>query len=166
MVSRADDAIRRARNVVLIGSGSSVFIDIVADMIGECGFEVTTPAPTEPPWLSVTRTQPVLVICDGMGPELNTKRLIVEAVARGLPLLIVAALHEEVTARVGPLSDRVAWLEFPIARDRFRTTIDGLMIPRRTIIRRNLTLKGAGVTIEAGITARTLGTGRTATPPQ
>jgi hypothetical protein len=156
MMNRDDDAIRRRHSVVLIGSGSSVFIDIVGDMIGECGFEVTTPAPAEPPWLSVTRTQPVLVICDCMGPELNVKRLIVETVARRLPLLIVAAVHEQVVACTWPLPDCVAWLEFPIARDRFRTTIDELMTPRRTIMQRSLMLHGAGVTIETAITVRTL----------
>jgi hypothetical protein len=146
------------RSVVLIGSGSGAFIDIVGEMVGENGFDVATPGPAEPPWLSVTRTQPSLVICDCSGLHLSAKRLIIEMVARRLPLLIVAAPHERTVAQTWPLPECVAWLEFPIAREQFRETINDLMSYRRAILRRHLTLVGAGVTIEAGITVETLDT--------
>ena len=165
MTDRDDDDARRRRSVVLIGSASSVFVDIVGEMVRECGFETTTPAPAEPPWLSVTRTQPVLVICDCAGPELNVKRWVVETVARRLPLVIFAAPQEQAAAQTGPLPDHIAWLQFPIARSRFRTTIEELMTLRRTIMQRNLVLHGAGVTITAGVTAKTLDVARTYAGP-
>lgn len=155
-MSRDGDEIRRHRNIVLIASASSVFIDIVGGMVGECGFEVTTPAPAEPAWLSVTRTQPALVICDCTEPASNVKRLVVEAVARELPLLIVATPQERAAAQSWPLPDCVAWLELPIARERFHSAITDLMTLRRTIMQRTLVLNGPAARLEAGITARSI----------
>lgn len=160
MTNRDNDGARR-RRVVLIGSASSVFVDIIAEMVRECGFEATQPARAEPPWLSVTRTQPALVICDCARPELNVKRLVVETAAHRLPLLIVAAPEEQAEARTWPLPDHVAWLQFPLARDQFRTTIDDVMTVRRTVMQRSLVLNGAGLTIAAGLTAKTLDVART-----
>jgi len=156
MTNQDGDEIRRHRNIVLIASESGLFIDIVGGMAGECGFEVTAPAPAEPSWLSVTRTQPALVICDCTGPAPNVKRLVVEAVARGLPLLIVATPQERAVAQSWPLPSCVAWLELPIAREPFRTAIADLMSLRRTIMHRTLVLRGPAVRLEAGITARML----------
>jgi len=155
MMNQDGDEIPRHRNIVLIASGSSVFVDIVGGMVGECGFEVTTPAPAEPPWLSVTRTQPALVICDCTGPAPSVKRLVVEAVARELPLLIVATADER-AAQSWPLPACVAWLELPIARERFHTAIADLMALRGTIMQRTLVLNGPAARLEAGITARTI----------
>jgi hypothetical protein len=134
MTSGEDDEIGRRRGAVLIGSGSAAFIDIVGQLVGECSFEVTVPAPAEPPWLAVARTQPALVICDCTSAALDVKGLMIEAVARGLPLLIVGAPNERAVARKWPLPQRIAWLELPIAVDRFRITLDALMTPRRTVV--------------------------------
>jgi len=125
--------ILRHRNVVLIASGSSTFIEIVGIMVAENGFSVATASQAEPSWLALTRTQPVLVICDRTGPELDTKGLIVETLARGLPLLVVASPHEHAIVRTWRLPDRCGWLEFPIASDQFGRTLNALMLPRRPI---------------------------------
>lgn len=163
MTNRDDDDARRRRGVVLIGSASSVFVDIVGDMVRECGFDATTPTQAEPPWLSVTRTQPTLMICDCAGRELTVKRLVVEAAARRLPLLIVAAPQDQAAARTWPLPDHVAWLQFPIAREQFRATIEALMSLRQAFLERSLVLSGAGVRIAVGITAKSLDVAHTPT---
>jgi hypothetical protein len=122
--------LRRQRSNVLIASDSTAFIDIVGEMVDECGFEVTTPAPVEPPWLSMTRTQPVLLLCDCTSVRLNVERLMKEAVARGVPLLIVAAPDEPWAIRDWAEPRRITWLEFPIDRNRFRATLDALTLHR------------------------------------
>jgi hypothetical protein len=147
---------RDGRNTVLVASGSRVFIDIVGEMVAVSGRGIATSAHAEPAWLAVTRTQPALVICDCAGPEPEIKRLIGEVVARRIPLLMVAPTDQPALARTWPLPDRVAWLEFPIARDLFHTTIDELLLSEREIMQRHLALRGPGVTIEAAIEAHTL----------
>lgn len=129
----------RQRGTVLIGSGSEAFLGIVGRMVGECAFEVATPAPAEPPWLAVTRTQAVLVICDCTSPVLNVQRLMIEAAARGLPLLLVGSPDERTAVRKWPLPARIAWLALPIALDRFRVTLNGLLTPPSTVVHFNAT---------------------------
>ena len=148
---------RDGRNTILVASGSRVFVEIIGDMVVDCGRALATSAPAEPAWLAVTRTQPALVICDCAGPESDLKRLVAEAVARHIPLLMVGATPESVVPREWPLPDRVARLVFPIARDLFHATIDDLLLSDGEIMQRRLTLHGAGATIEAAITVHTLG---------
>ena len=149
-------AIVRRRRVVLIGSGSGAFIEILSEMVAECGFEIATAAAAEPSWLAVTRTQPALVICDCSGPEQHARALLVEAVARGLPLLLIAASHEEVTVRPWPFLERIACLEFPIARERFGMVLDALTMPRQTVTERNLIPSAVGRRIEVTTTTQTV----------
>jgi hypothetical protein len=156
VMSQSNARSRGGRNTVLIASGSRVFIDIVGEMVAVSGREIATSAQAEPAWLAVMRTQPALVICDCAGPEPEIKRLMGEVVARRIPLLMVAPKHEPAVARSWPLPDRVAWLELPIARDLFHSTIDELLLSERDIMQRHLTLRGPGVTIEAAIEARAL----------
>ena len=118
------------RGTVLVASTSSAFVDVVGEMIADCGFTLAAPVESEAPWLSLTRTQPVLVICDCNGPTTSVKRLIAEVVARRLPLLMTAALDED-HAGATILPDRVAWLAFPIALEAFRAAIDALLVPAR-----------------------------------
>ena len=147
---------RDGHDTILVASGSGVFIDIVGKMVVDCGREIATPAHGEPAWLALMRTQPALVICDCAGPEPEIKRLLVEVVVRRIPLLMVATTRESAVPRTWPLPERVAWLEFPIAREVFHTVINDLLQSEREIMRRQLALHGAGVTIEAAITAHTL----------
>ena len=120
------------RGTVLLASTSSAFVDVVGEMITDCGFTPAVPAESEAPWLSLTRTQPVLVICDCNGSAVAVKRLIVEVVARRLPLLMTAALDDD-HAGSTILPDRVAWLAFPMTLEAFRAAIDALLPPARAL---------------------------------
>jgi hypothetical protein len=64
IIESADDRRVESRGVVLIASASSAFADAVGALVRECEFTPTFPTGMEAPWLSVTRTQPRLVICD------------------------------------------------------------------------------------------------------
>ena len=154
-MSRYTDPSRESRGTVLVASDSPAFVDIVGEMVTDCGFELATPTEAERPWLSVMRTQPTLVICDCGGPEPHVKRLIAEVAARRLPLLIAGTAQEQDVARTWHLPERAAWLEFPIARNRFHATIDDLLMLGGGL-RRQAILHGAGVTIEAAITTGAL----------
>ena len=145
-MSRHADGFLDSRGTVLVASGSTLFTNIVGGMLAECGFEVAYPAESEAAWLSVTRTQPALVICDSGVPAANIKRLIAEVCARRLPLLMAwpQAEHDE-HARDVVLPNRVAWLTFPIDNDAFRTTIDGLLPVMGPVQRLTLTVAGAKV---------------------
>jgi hypothetical protein len=153
-MNRHADGFLDSRGTVLVASNSSVFINIVGDMLADDGFTIAFPAESEAAWLSVTRTQPAFVICDSGVSPTSINRLIAEVAARRLPLLM-AWSHEEHDeyARGLVLPERVAWLAFPINCDAFRSTIDGLLPPVVGPVKQ-LTLTGASMTVEAAIGAR------------
>jgi len=131
-------------------------MNIIGDMLADCGLTVAFPAESEAAWLSITRTQPALVICDSGVPAASIKRLITEVASRRLPLLMAWSReeHDEYAAEL-VLPDRVAWFTFPIDCDTFRSTIDGLLSQPIDQAHR-LKLTAAGVTFEAAVNARTL----------
>jgi DNA-binding NtrC family response regulator len=160
-MNRHVDGSANSRGTVLVASDSSLFRTIVGDMLADDGLVAAFPVEAEAAWLSVTRTQPALVICDSGIPTANVRRLIAEVSARHLPLLM--AWPQEEHAKYAPglaLPDRVSWLTFPIDRDAFRAAIDGLL-PSLAGRGHRLTLVGAGVTVDAGFRTRSLeGIGR------
>jgi DNA-binding response OmpR family regulator len=144
-MNRHVDGSMDSRGTVLVASDSSTFINIVGDMLVDGGFTVAFPAESEAAWLSVTRTQPALVICDSGVSQASLKRLIAEVAARRLPLLMAWSREEHDEYAQGlVLPDRVEWLAFPIHHDEFLATIDGL-VPRVTgaVQRLRLTATGA-----------------------
>lgn len=144
------------RGTVLVISLSSAFVEIVSDMLTEGGFEVATAMSAEPAWLSVTRTQPMLVICDANSPDEMVGRVVPETIVRRLPLLMLGMTDRQKSARAGMLPTAgITWLEFPLARDAFQAAIDELVTPPPSV-GRNVTLSGAGVTVEAGFVMRSL----------
>lgn len=154
-MSRHTNERPHARATVLLASDSGIFLDILSDMVGDCGFTPATPAPAEPPWLSVTRTQPAFVICDCGGLGARLKPLIAETVARGLPLLLASAAHDRDVSQRWVLPPRVAWLAFPIDGAAFRALIDDLMTPTHGL-RRTAALSVGGLSLDVGLTTRTL----------
>lgn len=143
------------RSTILVTSHSLAFVQIVGDMVSSGRFTVATMMPAEPAWLSLIRTQPVLVICDGGVPEERVRRLITETLARRLPLLLLGMTEEQESARERRLPPGVAWLPFPLARDVFESAIDELLTPARTV-GRQFVLASAGLTVQAGFVMRTV----------
>ena len=84
-MSLYDDGFAVGRGTVLVASDSTLFVDIVRDMLADCGLAVIVPLTSEPAWLSVMRTQPSLVICDWDAPAANVAGVIGEASARHVP---------------------------------------------------------------------------------
>jgi len=144
------------RGTVLVISPSSAFVEIVGDMLIDSGFELATAMSAEPAWLSVTRTQPVLVICDGSSQEETVGRLLPETIVRRVPLMMLGMSDRQKSARAGSVSTAgIAWLQFPLSRDAFQSAIDELVTPLPPV-GRYVALSGAGVTLEAAFVVRAL----------
>lgn len=118
------------RGTILVASSHALFTDLVGEMVGRCGFTAAYPAGREPSWLSLTRTQPCVVICDCSAPAEGIQRLITEASARQIPLVLSDARAKQ-RAEEGSLvlPQQVAWLTFPVTRDAFAALIDTVLQP-------------------------------------
>jgi DNA-binding NtrC family response regulator len=144
------------RGTVLVISLSSAFVEIVGDMLVDSGFELATAMSAEPAWLSVTRTQPVLVICDANSPDEMVGRLTPETIVRRLPLLMLGMSDRQKSARAGIIPTAgITWLQFPLSRATFQAAIEELLTPRPAVSR-YVELSGAGVTLDAGFVIRAL----------
>jgi hypothetical protein len=145
----------RASDAILIVSRSAAFADILAEMVVAAGFRPSVPSGDESVALTMTRTQPRVVICDCSNAVDNIQRFLVEVSSRGLPLMLcepldVPAIDREVAATRG-----VVWFTLPISRDAFRSLIEGLLDPVLDEVHR-VTASIGGVTIDAGISTRPL----------
>ena len=108
------------RGTILVASNHAVFADIVGEMVATCGFAPAYSAGQEASWLALTRTQPCIVICDCSAPADGIQRLIVDASARHIPLILSdARMQQRVDEGSLLLPPQVAWLTFPISRDAF-----------------------------------------------
>jgi hypothetical protein len=150
------DGFAVSRASALVVSGSDLFMNIVGDMVADCGLAVVFPLMSEPPWLSMMRTQPSLVICDCDRPAVSLKGVLGEASVRHLPLLMAwpRSRHDHY-ARGLALPERVAWLTFPVGHDAFRSTIDGLLAPKLDSVH-GVRLAAPGVRLDAAVRVRTL----------
>jgi hypothetical protein len=126
---------RRAQNrgTILIASTDSTFLGIVGRMVVDSGFTPAYPADREAPWLSVTRTQPCIAICDWDAPVEQIQQLVSEACARHVP---------------------VASLTSPVSYEAFASMLDALgpSVPRAV---KYMTTSAAGGST-AGDRVRTL----------
>jgi DNA-binding response OmpR family regulator len=155
-MSLYDDGFAVSRGTVLVASGSTLFMEIVRDMVADCGLAVIVPLTSEPAWLSVMRTQPSLVICDWDAPAASRDGVIGEAAARHVPLLMAWSRNRhEHYARGLALPERVAWLTFPVGHDEFRSTINALLAPEIDSVHR-VSLAVPGIKLGVGVRMRTL----------
>jgi DNA-binding response OmpR family regulator len=155
-MSLYDDGFAVSRGTVLVASGSNLFMDIVRGMVAECGLAVVSALTSEPAWLSVMRAQPALVICDWDAPPANLAGVIGEATARHVPLLMAWSRDRHGDYAQGlALPERVAWLTFPVGRDEFRSTVDGLLAPEIDSVH-HVALAVPGVRLSAAVRVRTL----------
>ena len=118
------------RGTILIASNHALFADVVGEMVVDSGFGVAYVVDEEAPWLSLTRTQPCIVICDCAAPAEGIQRLIVEASVRDIPLVLSdARMQRRVDEGSLVLPQRVAWLTFPVSRIAFAGMLDALLSP-------------------------------------
>lgn len=144
-----------SRGVVLVASRSALFADIVGGMVSDSGFAPAFWAESEPAWLSVTRTQPSIVICDSEAPRSDVQRLLSEASVRGVPVLLSRSPSGNDFEPVLSVGQRVGWFTFPSTRDAFQATLEGLMPAVSPTIFR-VTRSLMGLRADAAFSVRTL----------
>jgi hypothetical protein len=167
------DGRAESRGTILIASGSDSFADIVGEMVAAAGFSPAFLAGTESASLSLTRTQPAIVICDCDVAVESVRQLIVEVSARRIPMLLsgpgFADAPEWHAAQVRAFGHRVGCITLPMAPEAFNAAVDALSpaVRERT---HHARLRVAGASIEAGIRVRSLsfGLGRSSqsSPPR
>jgi hypothetical protein len=145
----------RGMDTILIVSRSAVFADVLSAMVVAAGFRPSFPAGTESAGLTMTRTQPRLVICDCSNAVDNIQRFLVEVSSRGLPLMLCEPLDVPAIDRELATARRVVWFTLPISRDAFRALIDGLLDPVLDEVHR-VTASIGGIGIDAGMRVRPL----------
>lgn len=144
-----------SRGVVLVASRSALFADIVGGMVSDSGFAPAFWAESEPAWLSITRTQPSIVICDCEAPRSDVQRLLSEASVRRIPVLLSRSQSGNEFEPVLSIGQRVGWFTFPSTRDAFQATLDQLMpVVSPTIFRGTGSLMG--VRADVALSVRTL----------
>jgi hypothetical protein len=142
-------------DTILIVSRSAAFADVLSTMVVAAGFRPSFPAGTESVALTMTRTQPRVVICDCSNAVDNIQRFLVEVSSRGLALMLCEPLDVPAIDRELATAKRVVWFTLPISRDAFRALIDGLLDPVLDEVHR-VTASVGGVGIDAGIQVRPL----------
>jgi len=124
-------AVRRVESLgrVLVASTNTDFAAAIGRMVIEAGFTPGFPARFEGPWLSVTRTQPRVVICDVDAPVERIHRLIDEALSRHVPLVMVHTAERRATLAEVASAERVTWLRLPVSPTDFRRMLRALVPP-------------------------------------
>jgi hypothetical protein len=121
----------KSKGRVLVASTNTVFATTVGQMVFECGFTPAFPAEFEGPWLSLTRTQPRVVICDFDAQVGLVHRLIVESSVRRVPLVIFHASERSAALTAFAPVERVRWLKFPMSPAAFGQVLRDLVPPVR-----------------------------------
>ncbi len=116
---------------VLVASTNTAFATTVGQMVFDCGFTPAFPGEFEGPWLSLTRTQPRVVICDYDAQVGLVHRLIVETSARRVPLVIVHASDRSAALTAFAPVERVRWLKLPVSPAAFGQVLRDLAPPVR-----------------------------------
>ena len=123
------DARIESLGMVLVASANDMFAEAVGRMVTESGYTPAFPVGLEAPWLSVTRTQPRVVICDYDAPVRRLRRLIAEVSTRRVPLLVAHAAEPHANPPAFALVERVTWLKFPVSLRAFRRVLRNLVPP-------------------------------------
>jgi hypothetical protein len=145
----------RGMDTILIVTRSAMFADILAAMVVAAGFRPLFPAGTESVALTMTRTQPRVVICDCSNPVDNIQRFLVEVSSRALPLMLCEPLDVPAIDREVATAKRVVWFTLPISREAFTALIERLLDPVLDEVHR-VTATIGGISIDAGIRVRPL----------
>ncbi len=125
------------RGGILVASSHALFADIVGEMVAACGFAPAYFVGQEAAWLALTRTQPCIVICDCSAPADGIQRLIAEAAARHIPLVLSdARMKQRVDEGSLVPPEQVAWLTFPVSRDAFAAMLQALLPSPADVVRR------------------------------
>jgi hypothetical protein len=123
-----NDSLVVRQATILVASGDASFAELVGEMVTCSGFTAAYPERREAAWLALQRTRPRVVVCDCAAPADGIRRLIVEASARRLPLVLSdPRVCQTGDARARSLLHHVAWLTLPISRESFGEMLDALL---------------------------------------
>jgi hypothetical protein len=124
---------RRVKNkgTVLVASTDTAFVATVGQLVLDCGFAPAFPAEFEGPWLSLTRTQPRVVICDYDAQVGLVHRLIVESSARRVPLVVFHSSERSAASPAFAPVARVTWLKLPVSSAALGRVLGDLVPPAR-----------------------------------
>ncbi|HEY2164925.1 MAG TPA: hypothetical protein VGH04_13085 [Gemmatimonadaceae bacterium] len=138
-----NDGREETRGTILVASSHALFANIVGEMVTWCGFMPRYPLRREAPWLALTGKPPCVVICDCAAPADGIQRLIIDASARHIPLVLSDALMQQ---RLDDgsliLPQQVAWLTVPTSRDAFAAMLDALSTPPAEVVHRVIGWRG------------------------
>jgi hypothetical protein len=115
--------------IILIASADKLFADAVGYLVAESGFTPAFPVGLEAPWISVTRTQPRVVICDHDAPVKRLRRMIADVAARRVPLLMLYTAETHASPPALARVERVTWHRIPISVEELRRVLLALMPP-------------------------------------
>jgi hypothetical protein len=122
--------------------------------VAACGFAPAYCVGQETSWIALTRTQPCIVICDCSPPADGIQRLIVDAAARHIPIVLSDARIQQRTVDGSLIpSKQVAWLTFPVSRDAFAAMLDAQLLSAADVVRR-VAAGVAGITIPIAVSIR------------
>lgn len=144
----------QSRGVVLVASDSTLFANVVAEMVAESGFTSTHVPASELTWNAVKGMRPCLVICDCEAPAESIQRIFVEVSAGRIPLLLSQSGPKPNIARALTHANRVAWFTFPISRAAFSATLETVL--QTTPAAYRVVASAAGAKLDAGISVRDL----------
>jgi CheY-like chemotaxis protein len=118
---------QRSRGTILVASDNTAWLSVIASMVVDSGFTPAYAAESEAAWLSTARTHPCIAICDCDIPVERIQRLVLEAWARHVPVLVSATGRSTKARSLQPR--RVARFKLPVSSDAFCSMLDGLLPP-------------------------------------
>jgi hypothetical protein len=102
---------------------------MVSERLLETGFIPVIWDVAEAPWLAIVRVQPCIIVCDCDASATDAQRLVIDATARGIPLLLSGTTPNTPGDPAVTMRQRIDWLRFPITTEAFRTMVETLMAP-------------------------------------
>jgi hypothetical protein len=154
-----NDGPAKTRGTIMVASSNALFTDIVGDMVVSCGFTPAYPVGQAESWLSLTRTQPCIVICDCAAPVEGIHHLISDASAPRIPLVLSdTRMQQRSDEPTLPMPRHVAWLTFPVSLEAFSAMLETLL-PTPIETTHDIAMNVAGVRLHAAAIARPVALG-------
>lgn len=114
-------------HTALVASSDPQFQGVVGGLLARAALRADHPLLEEPAWLSFTRVQPRLVVCDARDSGAEGAKLVVEAEARHIPVLVLVPAGGTGDWGAVVADHELATLDFPIGAPVFAAAVDALL---------------------------------------
>lgn len=111
---------------VLVASDDGCFLDVVGAMVAEAGFRVAIAHDPGDARLLLDAS-PRILVCDATALSSHVTQVLMEAVARGVPVLLLQSRTAADWARPSVRLPLVSSLSFPFTRVAFVAALDGIL---------------------------------------